>query len=240
MENHVQGISANDTDAPPDARPLTNNDERAFLHPNPPTLTIRIPPRRLCTVCSRVYPILDKQIPNQLSRCRSCQRRERCSHCHVLKKRKHFRNAIDHDRPFKTWQTCRDKNKNRIRRHRDAAHALGLRWCIYGSHNVTVAACTSADDVLHTSCLPCRERVHAACVPRAPPPAIHHIAQQAAIDDRQAVATERPVDAVPHAPAPVIDHMAEQAAIDDREGVATEPIVPLSFVSTTGTQKKVK
>jgi hypothetical protein len=37
MEYHVHGISANDTDAPPNARPLTNNDERAFLHPNPYT-----------------------------------------------------------------------------------------------------------------------------------------------------------------------------------------------------------
>ncbi|KAI0268945.1 hypothetical protein BGY98DRAFT_1190503 [Russula aff. rugulosa BPL654] len=63
MEYDVHGISVNDTDAPPNARPLTNNDERAFLHPNPPTLTIRIPPRRLCSVCFRVYPILDKQIP---------------------------------------------------------------------------------------------------------------------------------------------------------------------------------
>ncbi|KAI0267179.1 hypothetical protein BGY98DRAFT_938850 [Russula aff. rugulosa BPL654] len=65
MEYDVHGISVNDTDAPPNARPLTNNDERAFLHPNPPTLTIRIPPRRLCSVCSRVYPILDKQIPTE-------------------------------------------------------------------------------------------------------------------------------------------------------------------------------
>ena len=43
LDYDVYGISANDTDAPPNAHPLTNNDERAFLHPNPPTLTIRIP-----------------------------------------------------------------------------------------------------------------------------------------------------------------------------------------------------
>ncbi|KAI0270820.1 hypothetical protein BGY98DRAFT_1100658 [Russula aff. rugulosa BPL654] len=63
MREYFDIVDVNDTDAPPNARPLTNNDERAFLHPNPPTLTIRIPPRRLCSVCSRVYPILDKQIP---------------------------------------------------------------------------------------------------------------------------------------------------------------------------------
>jgi hypothetical protein len=68
---------------------------------------------------------------------------------------------------------------------------------------------------------------HAAYVPHAPPPAIHHIAQQAAINDRQAVATERPVDAVPHASAPVIDHMAEQAvAPNDLLTLYLTPLLP--------------
>ncbi|KAI0262010.1 hypothetical protein BGY98DRAFT_940549 [Russula aff. rugulosa BPL654] len=67
-------------------------------------------------------------------------------------------------------------------------------------------------------------------------PAAYHAGRgymQPAIDDRQAVATERPVDAVPHSSAPVIDHMAEQAAIDDREGVATESIVDDDFDDDT-------
>jgi hypothetical protein len=88
----VHAFSANDTDALPNARPLPNDDE--------PTLTIRIPPRRLCSLCSRVYPIIDSQLPKQPSHCRSCQRRERCSHCHLLKKRKHFRNPTHHDRYY--------------------------------------------------------------------------------------------------------------------------------------------
>ncbi|KAI0262833.1 hypothetical protein BGY98DRAFT_940392 [Russula aff. rugulosa BPL654] len=67
LPNSHLGISANDTDAPPNARPLTNDEERAFLHPNPPTLTIRIPPRRLCTVCSRAVQV-HVIIPNDYAR----------------------------------------------------------------------------------------------------------------------------------------------------------------------------
>ena len=118
------GNSMNDMDAPPNAHPLMNNEKHTFLHPNPPTLIIHIPPRCLCTICSHVYPILDKQIPNQLSHCCSCQRWERCLCCYVLKKRKHFCNVIDHDHPFNTCQICCDKKKDWIWSHWATAHTV--------------------------------------------------------------------------------------------------------------------
>jgi hypothetical protein len=68
-------------------------------------LTIRIPPRRLCTLCRQVHAALDLQHPDRPTRCRSCQRRERCSGCLSLKKRKHFHNANHANQPFKTFQS---------------------------------------------------------------------------------------------------------------------------------------
>ena len=106
-------------------------------------LMICMPPRRLCTLCHHIYAILDLLHPNEPTRCQSCQRCERCSGCLKLKKRKHFLN-VNHCQPFKTCQSCRDRHMDRIRNQLDAAHALGLRWCINGSHGVRPAACMSA------------------------------------------------------------------------------------------------
>ena len=53
----------------------------------------------VCALSALVF-IIDSQLPKQPSRCRSCQRRERCSHCHLLKKIKHFRNPTHHDRYY--------------------------------------------------------------------------------------------------------------------------------------------
>ena len=77
-----------------------------------------------------------------------------------------------------------------VRKQCEAAHAVGLRWCIYGSHCVTAAACTSAGNILHTSCLPCLERRHHAHTAHAPAAAIDHVAKQDPIDDRDGVLTE--------------------------------------------------
>jgi hypothetical protein len=112
-------------------------------------LTIRLPPRRLCTLCSQVHAVPDLQNRDGPTRCRSCQRRKRCSACFVLKKTKPFLNANHRNELFKTCQSCRDKRFDRVRIERDAAHAVGLRWCVLGKHHTTADACTSVRGVLH-------------------------------------------------------------------------------------------
>ena len=56
-------------------------------------LTIRIPPRthRTCTLCKADYtvPLSDDPAKPQM-RCLPCQKREKCSACRKIKKRRHF------------------------------------------------------------------------------------------------------------------------------------------------------
>jgi hypothetical protein len=117
-----------------------------------PRLTIRIPARRLCTLCLRVHAVLDLQHPDRAVRCRSCNSRELCSACNSLKKRKHFFNAKHANRLYKTCERCRSTRIARVHFQREAAHALGFRWCTMGSHQVPPVACTSLDGTVHTKC----------------------------------------------------------------------------------------
>ena len=117
------------------------------------SLTIHLPPQHVCSLCGRMYPVVDLQTQNRHTR-------ERCSRCNKLKKTKHFVNPNPRSERFKTCQSCRHTRMQQVTTQREAAHAVGLRWCTSGSHAVTAAACTSADDTLLSSCLTCLERRH--------------------------------------------------------------------------------
>ena len=169
---------------------LANNEEVPEHRSNPVRLTVRLPPRRLCSLCSRVHAVIDLRHQTQPTRCLSCQAWERCSRCLRLKKRKHFHNARRANELFKSCQGCRDKDMDRVRKHREAAHALGLCWCTNGSHRMTIAACTTADDVLHASCLASLERRREAYTAHAPAAVIDQISEQDIIDERDGVAME--------------------------------------------------
>jgi hypothetical protein len=135
-------------------------------------LTIRLPARRLCTLCLHVHAVLNLQPTH----CRFCQHRERCSRC--------------------LNQRCRDKRVLRHHVQREAAHALGLRWCPRGCHRVTEAACTSADGSVHANCLACLDRLRDYRAAHTHAAVTDQIAEQDAIEDREAVATDPIVDAV--------------------------------------------
>ena len=151
---------------------------------------IHIPARRLCTLCRQVHAVLDVQNPNTPTRCHSCQRRENCSSCSKLKKKKHFYNAKQPNQLFKTCQTCRDKTINCNQKQREAAAAVGLRWCISGVHQVTVEDCTSPGGIIHASCLVCLERWHETYAAQVAAAAIDQNAEQDTVDGREGVATE--------------------------------------------------
>ena len=179
---------------PPRCPGLANNEEVLEHRSNPIRLTVRLPPQRLCSLCSRVHAVIDLRHQNQPTCCLSCQAQEWCSRCLRLKKRKHFHNTRRANELFKSCQGCRNKDMDCVRKHHEAAHALGLRWYTNGSHCVTIAACTTADDVLHASCLACLERRREAYAAHTPTAVIDQISEQDIIDERDGVATEPIVD----------------------------------------------
>ena len=117
------------------------------------SLTIHLPPQRVCSLCGRMYPVVDLQ--TQIRHTRG-----RCSRCNKLKKTKHFVNPKPRSERFKTCNLVATRMEQVNATRGEAAHAVGLRWCTSGSHPVTAAACTSADDTLLSSCLTCLERRH--------------------------------------------------------------------------------
>ncbi len=180
-------LNDNDPENRPDRGALTI---RVPPRPTRPPLMILLPPRRPCVLCSHAHAVLHSQHPNQPTRCQSCQTREWCSSCFCLKKRKHFHNIKRPNQLFNTCKTCREKAINRVRKERDAAHAVRLKWCVYGSHRVNAAACTSAGNILRANCLPCLTRRREARAARAAAASIDHVAEQDPIEDREGVVTE--------------------------------------------------
>ena len=101
------------------------------------SLMIRIPPRRLCTLCGQVHAVLDLQHPDRRhrpTRCPSCGKRERCSGCFALKKQKQINSKMQtaETNCSRLCQSCRYKHMDRVRIECEAAHALGIRWCTIG------------------------------------------------------------------------------------------------------------
>src|SRR5450755_2424416 len=75
------------------AQHRVHNDDDVVDRSTAVTLTIRLPPRRPCSLCHKVIAVVNLQHLTQPTRCRSCQRRERCSRCSTLKKKKHFQDS---------------------------------------------------------------------------------------------------------------------------------------------------
>jgi len=64
------------------------------------------------------------------------------------------------DSPFETCAKCREKAMLRTNRllARAAAAAAGERWCSFGRHQVSVAACINPDGEVMASCVDCYQR----------------------------------------------------------------------------------
>ena len=108
-------------------------------------LTIRLPPRRLCTLCRTAYVVLSSHRPDCSLRCASCAMRERCSRCLKIKLTAQFRHPNRHQVLFQTCKRCRDIDTDDMFKKRVAAEAVGLRWCSHGYHRVSPASCTTQD-----------------------------------------------------------------------------------------------
>lgn len=93
-------------------------------------LTLRLPPRahKTCTLCLQnfVVPLatLDENGDPSRTRCAPCQKREKCTTCCKLKKRKHFRKG-DRIQLYKTCNSCRDRVMARVHRKRAQAEIQG-------------------------------------------------------------------------------------------------------------------
>jgi hypothetical protein len=91
-------------------------------------LTIRIPPRthHICTLCKVDYTIPPSDDPvTPQSRCLPCQKREKCSRCNKIKKRKRFEKEDGTNSIFKTCNVCREKDVVRHFQKRLQAQSLG-------------------------------------------------------------------------------------------------------------------
>ncbi len=97
---------------------------------------IRIPggrvPRQACTLCSNMFSIHSFASPPgeaPHTRCVHCRRKERCTRCRKIKKKKEFRRPTDEDRTrplLKTCNKCRLKQTREYISRRQQAETTGM------------------------------------------------------------------------------------------------------------------
>src|SRR6266849_9924051 len=82
-------------------------------------LTLCLPPRahKTCTLCCLcksdffvLLPLSNTNTSEPLAmRCAPCRRSEKCSQCHKIKKKKHFKKGNDPNQLYKTCAGCHEK-----------------------------------------------------------------------------------------------------------------------------------
>lgn len=117
-----------------------------------------------CGLCRARFPprVFDIGDGHSSDRCSGCRRRECCTRCHKIKKRKHFqRPSAREDAPcFKTCAECRKKVIQRTLHRRAEAVAAGMGWCTCCKRQVTEDDCRTAEGVVRATCNACRARLH--------------------------------------------------------------------------------
>ena len=86
-------------------------------HVNNNAVTLRVPARaqKTCALCRSVFhasvplPLPKNNNPSAM-RCAPCRRREKCSRCNKIKKKKHFKKESEPNRFYKTCAGCRAKH----------------------------------------------------------------------------------------------------------------------------------
>ncbi|KAF7371836.1 hypothetical protein MVEN_00040400 [Mycena venus] len=121
---------------------------RAFaVLDNETRVQVTIPERRTCEIHTQ---------------CKSCRKRQKCTRCGIIKKKKYFRKAADTagassaPESFSTrCEVCRQTESDLIGRRRDAAEAAGHRYCAQGRHEVSLRECTAPDGTVYLTCQKC-------------------------------------------------------------------------------------
>ncbi|KAI0690490.1 hypothetical protein BC835DRAFT_1435017 [Cytidiella melzeri] len=113
------------------------------------------------------------------TRCIRCRRREQCTNCRKIFRKKHFQkpskpNETGADAFFKTCSKCREKNVQRRLRCRQQAIDAGLRYCPSCNKNVTEADCQGTNGTLYITCNACREVQRVARARVAPQPMLQN------------------------------------------------------------------